>query len=165
MMELLRDNLALVVLATVAAAILLYLLLKPRQRVQLSDDRPLRPHMAARQDSPREGNGIVAEAAAAAGDVSGQLLVAPVHDQLGDSVVADDFQRMKGVGPKFAQMLQARGFFRFEQLASLTPEEVTRLDPHLGPFRGRIARDRVIEQANYLARGDQDGFESKFGKL
>lgn len=164
MMEVLRDNLVLVVVAALAAAILLYLLLKPRQRVQLTDDTPLRPHMATRQDSPREGNGIVAEAAAAAGDVSGQLLGAPVHDQLGEPV-ADDFQRMKGVGPKFAQMLQARGFFRFEQLASLTPEEVTRLDPHLGPFRGRIARDRVVEQADYLARGDQDGFESKFGRL
>lgn len=161
MIELLRDNMVVVMVAALVAAILLYLLLKPRQRVQLSDNTPLRPHMAARQ---REGNGIIAEAAAAAGDVSGQLLRASVHDQLGDPV-ADDFQRLKGVGPKFAQMLQARGFFRFAQLASLTSEELMRLDPHLGPFRGRITRDRIIEQAAYLARGDQDGFESKFGRL
>lgn len=165
MSDVLRDNLVLVALAVVVAAIILYFLLKPRQRVQLSESTPLRPHMAAQQDSPREGNGIVAEAAAAAGDVSGQLLGAPVHEQLGEGIVADDFQRMKGVGPKFAQMLQARGFFRFEQVASLTPEEIERLDPHLGAFRGRVVRDRLVEQAAYLARGDQDGFERNFGRL
>ena len=164
MADMLRDNLFLVALAVLIAAILLYLLLKPRQRVKLSDNAPLRPHMTVRQDSPREGNDIISEAAAAAGDVTGQMIGAPVHEQLGEAV-ADDFQRMKGVGPKFAQMLQARGFFRFEQLASLTPEEVTRLDPHLGAFRGRIVRDRIIQQADYLARGDKDGFESNFGKL
>lgn len=164
MIELLRDNLAVVAIAAVLAVILLYLLFKPRQRVELSDSTPVRPHMTVGQDSSREGNDIVSEAAAAAGDVSGQLLGAQVHHQVGD-VVADDFQRLKGVGPKFAQMLQARGFFRFEQLASLTSEEVARLDPHLGAFRGRIIRDRIIEQADYLARGDQDGFELKFGKL
>jgi predicted flap endonuclease-1-like 5' DNA nuclease len=163
MVELLRDNVALVLVAVLVAAILLFLVFRPRQKVRLSDSTPVRPYMTAQNDSVREGNGVVAEAAAAASDVTGQLIDAPVHASLGD--VADDFQRLKGVGPKFAQMLQARGFFRFDQLATLTPEEVTRLDPHLGPFRGRIARDRIVEQADYLARGDQDGFEQRFGKL
>jgi hypothetical protein len=35
----------------------------------------------------------------------------------------------------------------------------------MGPFQGRLARDRVAEQADYLARGDIEGFEEKFGKL
>jgi predicted flap endonuclease-1-like 5' DNA nuclease len=39
------------------------------------------------------------------------------------------------------------------------------LDDKLGAFKGRLARDRVVEQANYLARDDRDGFEAKFGKL
>jgi predicted flap endonuclease-1-like 5' DNA nuclease len=164
MVELLRDNLALVIVALIIAAIILVLVFKPRQKVRLSDSTPARPYMKAQMDGPREGNGIVSEAAAAASDVTGQLIDAPVHSHLGEEV-ADNFQRLKAVGPKFAQMLQARGFFRFDQLASLTPEEVTRLDPHLGPFRGRITRDRIVEQADYLARGDQDGFEQRFGKL
>ena len=42
---------------------------------------------------------------------------------------------------------------------------IDRLDPQLGAFRGRIARDRIVEQADYLARGDVDGFEQRFGKL
>jgi predicted flap endonuclease-1-like 5' DNA nuclease len=72
---------------------------------------------------------------------------------------------MKGVGPKLADALHARGFARFEQLAGLSGEEVERIDSQLGAFRGRIRRDRIVEQAQYLARGDQDGFEQRFGKL
>ena len=32
-------------------------------------------------------------------------------------------------------------------------------------FKGRITRDRWVEQAGYLARGDTAGFEAQFGKL
>ena len=72
---------------------------------------------------------------------------------------------IKGIGPKFADALHDVGFTRFEQLAHLTPTEIERLDERLGSFRGRIARDRIVEQADYLARNDIDGFEQKFGKI
>jgi predicted flap endonuclease-1-like 5' DNA nuclease len=78
---------------------------------------------------------------------------------------ADDFILLKGIGPKLADALHALGFDRFEQLASLTPEEIERLDPQLGAFSGRIVRDKIVEQADYLARGDIDGYEQRFGKL
>jgi len=89
-----------------------------------------------------------------------------VHRQLDRGAEPhDDLCRLKGVGPKFADALHAAGFYRYEQLAHLTPTEVERLDTQLGAFRGRIARDRVVEQADYLARDDADGFEQRFGKL
>ena len=69
------------------------------------------------------------------------------------------FAGSRASGPKFADALQAQGFARFEQLAQLTPTEIERLDSQLGAFRGRITRDRIVEQADYLARGDTDGFE------
>jgi predicted flap endonuclease-1-like 5' DNA nuclease len=47
----------------------------------------------------------------------------------------------------------------------LSENAVAFLDERMGPFRGRIVRDRLVEQAHYLARGDTDGFEEKFGKL
>ena len=72
---------------------------------------------------------------------------------------------LKGVGPKLAQKLNENGIIRFEQLAGLSATEVSMLDDRLGPFRGRLSRDRVVEQASYLARGDTDGFEARFGKL
>jgi predicted flap endonuclease-1-like 5' DNA nuclease len=35
----------------------------------------------------------------------------------------------------------------------------------MGPFRGRFARDRIVEQAAYLSRGDLDGYQARFGNL
>ena len=63
------------------------------------------------------------------------------------------------------EALHAAGFYNFGQLAGLTPVEIERLDKQLGAFAGRITRDRVVEQADYLARNDTDGFEQRFGKL
>ena len=72
---------------------------------------------------------------------------------------------LKGVGPKLVARLNEHGIIRFEQIARLTANEVEMLDDRLGPFKGRLARDRVVEQASYLARGDIEGFEDRFGNL
>ena len=164
-MELARENWLLILVAVAIVAIVLFLLLRPRQRVELSNDpAPLRPHMQARQQ--HEGRGIAAEAAAAVSDVSGQFIDAPVHEHLpGASGPPDDLTRLKGVGPKFAAMLNQVGITRFDQLASLSEGDLDRLDQHLGPFKGRLERDQVPLQSEYLARGDEDGFEQRFGKL
>jgi predicted flap endonuclease-1-like 5' DNA nuclease len=112
------------------------------------------------------GRGLAGEAASATSDVTGELLRAPVRRELdGEKEPGDDFCRMKGVGPKFADALHALGFTRFEQVAHLTPTEIERIDAQLDAFSGRLARDRIVEQADYLARGDLDGFEQHFGKL
>jgi predicted flap endonuclease-1-like 5' DNA nuclease len=117
------------------------------------------------QAAPREGRGIAGEAAAATSDVAGDIISAPVHRALEGEVPSDDLCRLKGVGPKFADALHAAGFYNFGQLAGLSPVEIERLDEQLGAFRGRLARDRIVEQADYLARNDTDGFEQRFGKL
>jgi predicted flap endonuclease-1-like 5' DNA nuclease len=153
-----------IILVAVALLIVLALLLfRPRQRVTLSDSAPVRPHM--QQTLPREGRGIAGEAAAAATDVAGDIIRAPVHRALEGDVPRDDLCIIKGVGPRFAEALHAVGFYNFGQLASLSPVEIERLDEQLGAFRGRITRDRVVEQADYLSRNDTDGFEQRFGKL
>ena len=164
-MEFLQDNLTIVVVAALVVAALLFLLLRPRQRVQLSKDAaPVRPHMAVRPGG--EGRGVISEAAAAASDVSGDIIGARVHDHLpGASGPPDNLERLKGVGPKFATMLNERGITRYEQIATLSDGELERLDQTLGAFRGRLQRDRIQLQAGYLARGDVDGFEHAFGKL
>lgn len=81
------------------------------------------------------------------------------------AVGADDFTRMKGVGPKLAERLQSLGLTRFSQLAALTPQDAAALDAQLGSFRGRLQRDRWIEQARFLADGDTAGYEAQFGRL
>ena len=157
-------NLWLVILAVVVIAILAFLLLRPRQSVKLTDTAPLRPHMINPKPEA-EGRGLAGEAAAATSDVAGEILGAPVHRALAGDEARDEFARMKGVGPKFADALHALGYSRYDQLARLTPAELERVDAQLGPFKGRLQRDRIVEQADYLARGDTEGFESRFGKL
>lgn len=143
-----------------------WLAFRPRQRVRLSDSTPVRPHMPAPGAAKGEGRGLLDEAAAATSDVAGQILSARVHDELpGATGTPDQLQQLKGVGPKLASMLNARGIVRFDQIAKLSPGQVEALDESLGGFRGRFARDRIVEQADYLARGDLEGYELKFGKL
>lgn len=142
-----------------------YLIFRPRQRVTLSTDTPVRPHMAA-PTARREGRGIADEAAAAASDVAGDILRSNVHAELpGASGAPDDLLKLKGVGPKLAAMLNERGLVRFDQIASLSTGQVEAIDADLGAFRGRLTRDRIVEQAHYLARGDLDGYGAKFGAL
>jgi predicted flap endonuclease-1-like 5' DNA nuclease len=151
------------VIVIVVALVLAFILLRPKQRVTLTDSAPVRPHM--QQPGPREGRGIAGEAAAATSDVAGNIISAPVHRALEGEVPRDDLCMLKGVGPKFADALHGAGFVNFQQIAGLTPVEVERLDTQLGAFGGRIERDRIVEQADYLARNDIDGFEQRFGKL
>jgi predicted flap endonuclease-1-like 5' DNA nuclease len=98
--------------------------------------------------------------------MAGDIIRAPVRRTLdGDKDPHDDLCLIKGIGPKFADKLHDVGFYRFDQIARLSPTEIDRLDAQLGVFAGRIARDRIVDQADYLARNDIDGFEQKFGKL
>ena len=158
----LAQNPILIAIAAIVVIAVLYLLLRPKQRVTLSDEVPARPHMTPRG----EGKGLTDEAAAAASDVTGDILNVKVHEELpGASGPPDDLQLLKGVGPKLAAILNERGIIRYEQIAKLSPGQVEALDESLGAFRGRLARDRIVDQADYLARGDRDGFETRFGKL
>jgi predicted flap endonuclease-1-like 5' DNA nuclease len=113
-----------------------------------------------------EGDGLADEYAAATEDVAGEILGVEAHPKIaGPSGPPDNLQLLKGVGPKLAAQLNANGVTRYDQLAGLSDREVELLDERMGAFRGRIARDRLVEQACYLERDDKDGFEAKFGKL
>ena len=153
MAELFNTYWPVILVAVVIGLVAGYLLFRPRQRVRLTESAPRRPHMTV-----HPGETVLEHEA----EVT-------THHVLGTQAApggaADDLERLKGVGPKLAAMLIARGITRFDQIAKLTPSEVERIDAELGAFRGRLQRDRVIEQADYLARGDTDGFEQRFGKL
>ncbi|MEA3040417.1 MAG: hypothetical protein QOE79_2930, partial [Sphingomonadales bacterium] len=126
-----------------------------------SKDRPyMKPPPQA--DGP-QGNSVADEVATATTDVAGEVL--GLSPRSAPSGAADDLSRLKGVGPKFVARLNELGITRYDQLAGLNANEAEHLDERLGAFRGRLARDRIVEQADYLARGDIDGFEEKFGKL
>lgn len=73
--------------------------------------------------------------------------------------------QLKGLGAKLADKLAENGITTVGQLAALTDDEAAALDARLGPFTGRMARDRWQEQARFLAAGDVKGFEAVFGRL
>ncbi len=78
---------------------------------------------------------------------------------------ADNLQLIKGLGPKLAGLLNGLGVTSFQQIADWTDADIAAIDPQLGAFQGRIARDNFVDQAGYLARGDKAGFEAKYGAL
>lgn len=149
------------ILLVVALLIGLAIALWAFRRSSTKSDAP-----AERSADGPEGNGLDDEFAAATQDVAGEILGVDTHPRIaGPSGPPDNLQLLKGVGPKLAAQLNEFGITRFDQLAGLTDNEVALLDRRMGAFEGRIARDRLVEQACYLERGDKDGFEAKFGKL
>ncbi len=182
------DTTTLLIIGGVLIAFLVLLMILVRGGRPRVDRRPKQEGYVARQDRPYvkppaappaepvappppradgpEGNTIADEYAGAATDVAGDVLGVQAHANLpGGTAPPDDLQLLKGVGPKFAARLNELGITRYEQIAALSANEVAILDDKLGPFKGRMTRDRVVEQASYLARGDREGFEERFGNL
>ena len=81
------------------------------------------------------------------------------------AIASDDLARIKGLGPKLQALLPTLGITTFAQIAAWTEADLARIDPQLGPFAGRPARDGWVEQAQFLAAGDVAGFEDKFGRV
>jgi predicted flap endonuclease-1-like 5' DNA nuclease len=72
---------------------------------------------------------------------------------------------LKGLGPKVAARLAELGVMTIADMAALDATQAETIDARLGPFTGRMTRDRWIEQARFLAAGDVKGFEAVFGRL
>lgn len=141
---------------------------RPGDRIETTRpaERASAPPPPTATAAPADRQDLADDYAAAGKDVAGEFLGVEAHPiAAGPAGPPDNLQTLKGVGPKLAAQLNAIGLTRFDQLAQLTPNEVEIIDRRMGAFRGRIARDRLVEQAAYLARGDIDGFEEKFGKL
>ncbi len=83
----------------------------------------------------------------------------------GNGSAAGPVTQLKGLGPKVAARLAELGIASVGQIAALDNDAADALDAQLGAFQGRIARDRWVEQARFLAAGDRAGFEAVFGRL
>jgi predicted flap endonuclease-1-like 5' DNA nuclease len=155
----LNTTLIIAAIVAVLAVVGLFMLLRtPTQRVRLSDAPP---PPAAPKPAAKEGHGVVDSAAAAVLDMAGPVIGVDAHPDL----PADELTRIKGLGPKAQAVLNGIGIHRFAQLAALDPSQAAEVDSRLGTFKGRIFRDRWIDQARYLEQGDTAGFEKEFGKL
>jgi len=65
---------------------------------------------------------------------------------------ADELTRIKGIGPKIEDTLNRLGIFHFDQIAAWSPAEKDWVNGYL-KFKGRIDREKWIEQAVAFAKG------------
>ena len=77
----------------------------------------------------------------------------------------DKLTLIKGVGPKLGDMLNAVGVYHFTQIAGWDSDQIAEVDSQLGSFKGRITRDRWVDQARLLADRNVAAFEREFGKM
>ena len=77
---------------------------------------------------------------------------------------ADDLKQIKGVGPKLEALLNSMGIYHFDQIAAWAPEQVAWMDDNLQGFKGRVSRDKWVEQAITLAAGGETEFSNRVKK-
>lgn len=126
------------------------------------------PDMSARYADTPAAKEAVEEAPAEAPDAApaaDPVEVEPATTEPAPSHADGPVTQLKGLGPKLATRLADHGITTVGQLAALTDDEAAALDARLGPFTGRMGRDRWQEQARFLAAGDTKGFEAVFGRL
>ncbi len=69
---------------------------------------------------------------------------------------ADDLQEIEGIGPALEKLVNSLGFYHFDQIAGWTDSDVALVDAEMKNFKGRIARDKWVEQARIIVT---DGLE------
>lgn len=65
----------------------------------------------------------------------------------------DDLGLIWGVADKLAEQLNAMGIWHFDQIAKWTPANIAWFEAQLDGFKGRVLRDKWIEQCQKLAAG------------
>ncbi|SIQ33647.1 Predicted 5' DNA nuclease, flap endonuclease-1-like, helix-3-turn-helix (H3TH) domain [Paracoccus thiocyanatus] len=68
---------------------------------------------------------------------------------------ADDLKRIRGIGPKLSDWLNAQGVTRYDQIAAWDPATVADFAQRLGRMGGRIEADDWVGQARLLAAGGE----------
>jgi predicted flap endonuclease-1-like 5' DNA nuclease len=164
-----------IIAVIVAITLIAILLLRSRKQHVTFGETSAPPMAPARKavDVPaaiEEGHGVGSEITAAIEDVVDQFVGIEAHasggaDRTATKVDGDALTTLKGLGPKAESRLQDLGVTRFEQIAAWTVQDVEAIDAQMGAFKGRIQRDRWVEQAKLLANGDRDAFEAQFGKI
>ena len=87
--------------------------------------------------------------------------VAPPRLEAARGGSADDLKEIAGVGPKIEQKLNSLGVFHFDQIAAWTQDEIDWVNKEIS-FKGRIEREKWVEQARALAAGEETHGKRKY---
>jgi predicted flap endonuclease-1-like 5' DNA nuclease len=74
---------------------------------------------------------------------------------------ADDLKELEGVGPALEKLVNGLGFYHFDQIAAWTDADVALVDGEMKNFKGRIARDRWVAQANIIVTEGLEAFRER----
>lgn len=100
--------------------------------------------------NPKEVNPVAEKGSSA------PLFVAPAG-------AADDLKLISGVGPVLEGRLNGLGITKWSQVAAFTADDIAKVEDSLS-FKGRVARDNWLAQAEALARGGEAEYVRVFGK-
>lgn len=164
-----NDNLVLVIIGIVLLVMVLLLRRmtagKRGQRITLDVDTSVHSGLATKR-APKAPEPVATAEPEPAKEVAPAPAPAPAPIPApAKSKTADTLTRIKGIGPKIADLLQREGITQFSQIAGWTEADLAAIDAKLGNFAGRPTRDQWIEQAKLLSSGDDKAFEAKFGAL
>ena len=140
---------------------------------EVKTKKPAAPEKSAAAEKPAAKTEAAATEAAGLADLARARTpseeevekAAPTKPELHDRPPAkvDDLKLISGVGPKLEKLLHELGVYTFAQIASWGPGEIKWVDDHL-KFKGRIVRDKWVEQAAALAAGGEEEYVRRFGK-
>jgi predicted flap endonuclease-1-like 5' DNA nuclease len=174
-----QTTIILIAVIVVIALLAFFLLRSRKQHVSFGDSAaptmaPLQKAAtppAATKPAPakpapiEEGHGVDSEISAAIEDVVDQFIGIDAHPSGQAAAAGDTLTTLKGLGPKAESRLHELGVTKFDQIAAWDQGDVEAIDAQMGAFKGRIVRDKWVEQARLLAKGDIEAFETQFGKL
>lgn len=74
---------------------------------------------------------------------------------------ADDLKEIEGIGPALEKLVNGMGFFHFDQIAQWTEADVALVDAEMKTFKGRISRDKWVEQAKIIVSEGLEAFHER----
>ena len=74
---------------------------------------------------------------------------------------ADDLQEIEGIGPALEKLVNGLGFFHFDQIAGWTEADIATVDAEMKTFKGRITRDKWVEQAKIIVSEGLEAFRER----
>jgi NADH-quinone oxidoreductase subunit E len=75
--------------------------------------------------------------------------------------VADDLQKIEGIGPVLEKLCHGLGVFHFDQIANWGADEIAWMDANLKGFKGRASRDKWVAQAKLIGSVGMEEFQRR----
>lgn len=74
---------------------------------------------------------------------------------------ADELQEIEGIGPALEKLVNSLGFYHFDQIAAWSEADIATVDAEMKTFKGRIKRDKWVEQAKIIVAEGLEAFRER----